>query len=114
MSRYVSLVRMLITKLILLIAVLAMPLGMTPATASTAHQTMAMGMPMGHCPEQTPANHLKTGFAECTMGCAAALPATLASMADTPLAPIELPRFSAIHRLDGLHPETATPPPRFS
>jgi hypothetical protein len=101
-------------QLLVLIALLLMPLGMQPAAASaSSHATMSM--PMDHCPEQAPAGHGgKAGLVECTMACSAALPA-----ADLPRSQprliVCLPiRPEAAQRLDGLDPETATPPPKHS
>jgi hypothetical protein len=103
------------SKLLLLLTVILMPLGMTPpaAAAPTHHAPMA-SMPMQHCPEQSPKHTGKAGFVECTMACAAALPAsdpsghTLPVIACTPVQPC------LADRLQGLHPETATPPPKRS
>src|SRR5215203_790411 len=100
-------------KLLALIAVLLMPFAMAPAPAAHQHHPSA-SMPMQHCPEQSPHHKGKLGFAECTMACSAALPA------------MEMPsdRFTSIgcdtaiwspaHELRGLHPDTATPPPKRS
>jgi hypothetical protein len=98
---------------ILLIAVLLMPLGMAPA-AAVPHHAMAMDMPMGHCPDQGPHHDMKGGIAECTMACAGALPA--ADLADhQPLLITSEPvLLTTADALDGLHPETATPPPKHS
>src|SRR3954454_23872997 len=104
----------ILSRLMLLVAVLLMPLGMSPAGAAPVHHEMAAGMPMGHCPDQAPSHDRKSGFAECTMACAAALPAFEARPADLPIVPAELPRLTLTDRLHGLHPETATPPPRAS
>ena len=103
-----------LARLILLVAVLLMPLGMSAAAAAMPpHHDMA-GMVMGHCPDQAPTQDHKAGFAECTMACAAALPAVEAPDEVAPSLPVELPRLVAAHQLHGLHPETATPPPRAS
>ena len=104
----------LITKLLVLVAVLLLPLGMAPATATSAHQPMAMDMAKGHCPDQSSHHDEKGGIAECTMACAGALPAAdLASPQPLPLIhEIMLPAVA--ERLDGLHPDTATPPPKRS
>jgi hypothetical protein len=103
-----------IIKLLVLLAVLLMPLGMSPGAAAPVRHQMAAGMPMGHCPDQAPSHDKKSGFGECTMACAAALPAVEASAAELPIAPPELPRLALSDRLHGLQPETATPPPRAS
>ena len=101
-------------RLFLLFAVCLMPLGMSPAGAAMpAHHDMT-GMLMGHCPDQAPSHDKKAGFAECTMACAAALPAVEARVADVSIVPAELPRLWPTDSLHGLHPETATPPPRGS
>jgi hypothetical protein len=102
----------LIAKLLVLVAVLLMPLGMSPAAAGASmHHDMA-SMSMGHCPDQAPSPDKKSGFGECTMACAAALPAVEASAAELPIVPAELQRLALTDRLHGLHPETATPPPK--
>jgi hypothetical protein len=112
-SDYAHPVRIMLARLGLLIAVLLMPFGMAPATAAPQH-AMAMDMPMGHCPDQSPRHDMKGGIAECTMACAGALPA--ADLADhRPLLSASEPiLFGTADALDGLHPETATPPPKHS
>jgi hypothetical protein len=102
----------LLSRLLVLVAVLLMPFGMTPASASMAHEQMTAGMPMGHCPDQTPSHDGKSGFAECTMACAAALPAIDRQADEQHLIAHEPLQPLAVQRLQGLHPETATPPPR--
>jgi hypothetical protein len=103
-----------LSRLLLLIAVLLMPLGMAPAPASAPDHSMIAGMPMGHCPDQGSRNDAKQGVHECTMACAAALPATEARD-DAPLLIVCEPILpDAAERLHGLHPETATPPPKRS
>jgi hypothetical protein len=101
-------------KLLALLAVLVMPLGMTPAAAVPAHHAIAsQTMPVGHCPDQDSSHHqMKGGIAECTMACAAALPAAELARHDA-VTIMGLPAEPAIAlRLHGLHPETATPPPK--
>ena len=101
-------------KLLMLVAVLLMPLGMAPASAAVAHPLMAMDMPMGHCPDQSPRHDAKGGIAECTMACAGTLPAAdLADNEPLPIARAPVPPV-AVQRLQGLHPDTATPPPKRS
>jgi hypothetical protein len=100
-------------RLFLLIAVLFMPFGMSPAPAAAAERHSA-AMPMQHCPEQGANHQSKGAFAACTMACASALPAVdrlqeermpygAAFVAETP-----------VRALHGLHPETETPPPRIA
>ncbi len=117
-SRYEARVPTFLAKLALLFAVLLMPLGMAPAAATSAasggHHMMA-GMPAGHCPDQAPANHEGSGIADCAMACASALPAADFASERQPLALSAAPLLSVpAERLHGLHPETATPPPRAS
>ena len=114
MRVYGGAVRTLIAKLLLLAAMLLLPLGMTPAAASLSQHGHAGAMPMPHCPEQAPGHGGKAGFVACTMACSAALPA-----ADLPqqhrtiilCAPVAVP---VARGLIGIHPETATPPPKAS
>ncbi|HJU77775.1 MAG TPA: hypothetical protein VJ597_07615, partial [Sphingomicrobium sp.] len=90
-----------------------MPLGMTVAPAAAHHRTAA-AMPMEHCPEPAPSHDTKSGFVECTMACSAALPAVGSPVPMRPLilcGPVE---SSLSNRLQGLHPDTATPPPKRS
>lgn len=95
----------------LLIAVLLMPLGMAPAPAGAA-QHHAAAMPMQHCPEQGSKHQSKGAFAECTMACASALPA--ADRVQERPVPCDAPAVAVapMHVLHGLHPDTATPPPK--
>ena len=103
-----------LAKLVLLIAVLLMPLGMAPA-AGTSHNAKAMAaMPMGHCDQPAPTQGAKHGLAECTMACSAALPAVDAPRDDRPLIVCLPVQPAAAQVLHGLHPETATPPPKRS
>ena len=103
----------LFVRLMVMFAVLLMPLGMAPAPAA-AHVQHHASMPMPHCPDQQHDPVTKGGIAECTMACAAALPAVSGASAE-PLRIVCTPeRPAAAQRLDDLHPETATPPPRRS
>jgi len=105
----------LMGRLLILLAVLLMPLGMSaaPAAAHSVHSMTAADMPMQHCPDRGQ-KHSKAAFAECTMACSAALPA--ADLArNEPLIIATIPHALIMtERLHGLHPETATPPPKDS
>jgi hypothetical protein len=102
----------MLVRLLALVAVLLMPFGMAPVSSAARHEHSASMN--SHCPQQAPKQAGKAAFAECTMACSAALPAT------------ELPREhpllincmpvgpSTAKALQGLHPETATPPPKMS
>ncbi|MEO7635516.1 MAG: hypothetical protein ABIS38_07715 [Sphingomicrobium sp.] len=111
-AAYVGNMRQALAKLLLMFAIALMPFAMAgPASASMQHSPHA-AMPMEHCPDRGAMPHAKSGIAECTMACAATLPAA-DRVAAEPLTPIAapMPRVLAAH-LAGLHPETATPPPR--
>lgn len=114
MSAYAAAVRTVLAKLVLLIAVLLMPLGMTPAAAA-GHQPHDMAaMPVGHCDPHAPKHGAMQGMAQCTMACSTALPAGDAAR-DAPLLIVCTPVApSAAEALDGLHPHPATPPPKAS
>ena len=84
------------------------------AAAATPQASATATMQMGHCPDQAPSRHSKAGFTECTMACAASLPAMDSRDSNPLLIPRE-PVLPAIAQgLQGLHPETATPPPKRS
>ena len=104
----------MLARLILLIAVLLMPLGMTPAAATAnGHSDMAT-MQMGHCDDQVPTRHMKGGIADCAMACSAALPAAEFVRSELPLPTCSIARPTAAQVLHGVHPETATPPPKLA
>jgi len=100
-------------RLFALVAVLMMPFGMQPAHAARPIDHSA-SMPMQHCPEQAPKHNQKNAWMTCTMVCSAALPGRDASH-DGPFIIVCAPtEAEAVRQLDGLHPDTATPPPRRS
>jgi hypothetical protein len=100
--------------LIVLWAVLLMPFGMAPAVASPDHHQAATSMPMQHCPEQSSPNAAHGGFAECTMACAAALPAGDAGPTKRMIILCAPEPLLTVKRLGSLHPDIATPPPKRS
>ena len=103
-----------VCRLLVLVAVLLMPFGMSAAPAATAHNEHMSAMPMQHCPDQNSTPHSNGMLADCTMACSAALPATSLDAVEThclvrpPLGP------TAVARLSGIELEIATPPPRLS
>ena len=103
----------MLARLLLLVAVLLMPFGMAPASASTSDH-VTMRMPAGHCPDQDSDGALKAGIAACTMACAGALPASDAFAAQSIRVRREIAAAVPVTPLFGLHPETATPPPKHS
>jgi hypothetical protein len=69
---------------------------------------------MQHCPEEGSKHHSKGAFAECTMACSSALPAVDCIQEQRmPYASLSVTAAPA-HELRGLHPETATPPPKIA
>ena len=101
----------IVGRLLVLLAVLLMPLGMEPASAANHHATMA-GMAMEHCPDPLNKHQQNDGLAMCSMACASALPAQELVRGETPVGRPQLAMPMASHVLHGLHPETATPPPK--
>jgi len=109
-SAYHDGVWQLIAKLGIIVAVLLMPFGMTPASGAVHH---GMATAMEHCPQPDSSKHAPKGAMDgCTMACASALPAVDPVRADrVPLrdVPVAAPVVAEFH---GLHPDTATPPPK--
>jgi hypothetical protein len=99
-------------RLVALIAVLLMPFGMRPAEAAPMRHHAAMPMP--HCPDQGSGHESKGAFAECTMACSAALPAAQPANERPLLIACAPTHAAAVRILRGLHPDTATPPPKRS
>ena len=115
MTDYGGRVRSILSRLLLLAAVLLMPFGMQAAPGAPAmQQRMDASMPMNHCPEQGPKRTGHVGFVECTMACSAALPAGDLKQDAAPLIGCAPAEAEAVPQLHGLHPETATPPPKAS
>jgi hypothetical protein len=108
--------RGVLPRLFLLIAVLLMPLGMSPVPAASAAAEHHHGaaLPMQHCPEQGTMHHSKAAFSECTMACASALPAVDRAQEQAIAYAPPLVAAVPVLALDSLHPETATPPPKIA
>jgi hypothetical protein len=104
----------LATKLLVLLAVLLMPLGMAMAATTAHHEHAAASMPVEHCPDRAPQHDMKGGLAACTMACSSALPAADLSRSEPPPAAYVPAAPSVIMSLHGIHPDTATPPPKLS
>ena len=100
-------------RLLILLSVLLMPFGMQPAAAAPAAAQDHASMPMPHCPDQG-RHDSKGALAECTMVCSAALPATDVTRNEPPLIVCAPAEAEAVRQLHGIHPETATPPPKRS
>jgi hypothetical protein len=102
----------LLAKVLLFVAMLMAPLTMTAAPAAPMHGAMAAAMPMNHCPDEDGSREQTSGVADCTMACAAALPALQYS--GQPAVALRRDRVGGklAERLDSLDPEIATPPPK--
>lgn len=101
-------------KLLVLVAVLLMPLGMSAPAAAEVHHAASNARGMQHCPEQSPAEKGKLGATECLMACSAALPAFDLHLIASEAQPKMPAQPSAIRTLHGIELEIATPPPRFA
>jgi hypothetical protein len=101
-------------KLLALVALLLMPVAMImPATAAVLpHGTGATSME--HCPDAGDKADPKGGVPDCAMACSAALPAADLAQPHSPsimCTPVASPLAQLLR---GIHPETATPPPKRS
>jgi len=111
---YVGAMRQALARLLLIAAMLLMPLGMAAPAAAVSHHAPAASSAMSHCPDQGSPDQRQSGLGECTMACASALPA-IAPTGEHSLAPVVAPNLRLLSEpLAGLHPETATPPPRLA
>jgi hypothetical protein len=95
-----------------MLAVLLMPLGMSPSAAATHQEKSTASMAMGHCDAPAPEHPIKQGIADCTMACSAALPAIMAPGEPPALRASAPAVVASVRALHGLHPETITPPPK--
>lgn len=100
----------LFAQLLLFIAVLVAPLGMTAAPAANAHHATGAGTALEHCPDQGQTD--AGGIVDCTMACAAALPALQGARDAQPPAAHRAGPVIASRRLAGILQEIATPPPK--
>jgi hypothetical protein len=101
-------------KLLAILAVLLMPGEMAAASAAPQQQQSARSITQ-HCPDQSSPGTTKKDFADCTMACSAALPAgQLQAVQPWSYNVCETTTCSIVQQLNGLHPDTATPPPKHS
>lgn len=112
-ASYAAAMREALAKILLIAAVLSMPFAMAaPAAAVSNHWPAASAS--AHCSEEGGADRRQSATGECAMTCASALPAADGA-AGKPLAPIIAPGLCQLAEpMTGFHPETATPPPRFT
>ena len=101
-----------LAKLMLIATLLLMPFGMAGAAADAGGEVDA-AMAMSHCPD-APKRTSDSGIAHCAMACSAALPAAETPPQLWPQIARKLILPGVVRQLDGLHGETATPPPKAS
>ena len=100
--------------LLTLVALALMPFGMAAPAAAAGHHSAPAVSGAQHCPDQEGVPRAMDGISECTMACASTLPA-IAPTDGQLLAPVAPPNLRPLAKpLTGLHPETATPPPRLA
>lgn len=114
-SHYYGVAMRTLTKFLAIVALLLTSFGMAAAPlGAVPHGDSAMAMPMDHCPDAGHEADMKGGVPECAMACSAALPAAELSPHE-PLTILCTPAEGRLARsLHGLHPDTATPPPKDS
>ena len=101
-------------KLLALFAMLFMPLGMSSAPAAAPSHAPSASRPAGHCPDQGSGHGSKDRLADCTMACAAALPAIDAPAGEQLLFVSDTGTTTVVEALKGREPDIATPPPKLA
>ncbi len=106
--------RALTLRLLTLLALVLMPFGMGAASAVPVHHAAAAA-DAGHCDEQggEPAGQSREQASDCAVSC------SMLALAEARIqAPVQTPRMALarplLERGTGLHPDTATPPPKHS
>jgi hypothetical protein len=102
----------ILTQMLLFVAVLVAPLGMTAAPAAAAHHDMGAGMAMSHCPDEGDGQKQSGGIVDCTMACAAALPVFDGDRGPQLRTAHGPDGVIVVRRLAGILHEIATPPPK--
>jgi len=98
-------------KLLLLLAFLLLPIGMTHATLVVHHNDTSAAMTQ-HCPEQGSKGDARAEVVGCAMVCSAVLPAGDIRYEKQILLTHARMTPAIARILRGLHAETATPPPK--
>ena len=108
---YFALMSSLVMRLLTLVALVLMPFGMGAASAVPAGQAPAAA----HCEDQgsQPAEHPSDQAVDCAMACSMVAAAEARSGEAVPNHRLPSDRLLA-RRGTGLHPDTATPPPKRS
>jgi hypothetical protein len=106
--------RALVLRLLTLLGLVLMPFGMGAASAAPAHHAPA-AVTAGHCGEhgRQPEKQSPENAANCAISCSMLLAAE--ARIEDPDPPVCLPAACPlVDRRAGLHPDTATPPPKLS
>jgi hypothetical protein len=99
-------------RFLIMLAVLLLPFGMIGAGPAMAHHAPAM-MTADHCADMPRQKKEAPGrSAQCMIACAALACAEITIEHDS-LAPVAAEPARLVPAMHGLHPEAATPPPRF-
>lgn len=111
-SAYVRPVRSLMSRLLLLLSMLLMPLSMGAPAAAASHHGASASMSMEHCPDSEPQAPEHNGATGRTMPCAAALSAiSEPPLLDERVGPAAA-KASPLLTLAGVELDIATPPPK--
>ena len=106
--------RALVLRLLTLISLVLMPFGMSAASAAPVHHAPAAAT-VQHCDGQggQPAQSLPDQALNCAMACSMLVAAE--ARIEEPALALRLPAGPTLSQpATGLHPDTATPPPKFS
>jgi hypothetical protein len=103
----------MLLRVLTILAVLVMPFGMVTPAAAAHHQSAASAMPLQHCPDEQQRSDAP-GIAQCTMACAAALPAPGSFGTGGPKIVCAPEPPAPPHALHGIQEDIATPPPKRS
>ena len=101
----------LIVKLLTLVALALMPFGMSAASAAPAHHAPAAAA--RHCDEQGSQPVQSPDRMDCAMTCSMLVGAQSGPAEPVPVLRLPTARLPA-KRGAGLHPDTATPPPKLA
>jgi hypothetical protein len=104
----------MVLRLFTLLALVLMPFGMGAANAAPAHHAAAAVAPQ-HCDDQggQPAEQSRDEVMDCAVSCSM-LAVAQAHVEEPPVANPTLTTPRLAKRGAGLHPDTATPPPKLS
>ena len=111
---YFALMPSMVVKLLTLLALVLMPLGMGTAGAMPAHHAPETAI-VEHCDEDggQPADQTRDQSMDCAISCSMLAVAEVQVDSPSVARPVPTARL-LVHPDAGLHPDTATPPPKLS